>query len=224
MPRHRHSGGRPGGAGLGGDLLRRPGAAAADRRQQGQYRPHADRLRHGQHPQGAAGDAQRRDSADAERGRHGQHPNGQLDISHVVRDTTPWPQRGQAKRAGINAFGFGGVNGHMVLREHRADTPVTAWPQLPAEQQSLAIIGVGVALADTETPDALLRTVAEAAATSARCRAPAGWAWSSASMYWARAATARRRPAPISSSSTSTASASSCRPRWWAAICCRICS
>lgn len=88
-------------------------------------------------------------------------PGGQLDIRHVVRDTTPWPQRGQAKRAGINAFGFGGVNGHMVLREHRADAPAAAWPQLPAEQQSLAIVGVGVALADTETPDALLRTVAE---------------------------------------------------------------
>lgn len=34
----------------------------------------------------------------------------------IVRDTQAWPQRSGPKRAGINAFGFGGTNAHLILR------------------------------------------------------------------------------------------------------------
>jgi len=36
----------------------------------------------------------------------------------VVTRNIPWPNRNREKRAAINAFGFGGINAHMVLREY----------------------------------------------------------------------------------------------------------
>ncbi|WP_137936798.1 beta-ketoacyl synthase N-terminal-like domain-containing protein [Chitinivorax sp. B] len=84
-------------------------------------------------------------------------PKGKLGIEQVVRQTTPWPQHGQLKRAGINAFGFGGVNGHMVLREHVAnDQPVT---EAPLTLAPLAIVGVGVSLAGTDEVDQFDATI-----------------------------------------------------------------
>lgn len=37
-----------------------------------------------------------------------------------VRESAPWEPAGGARRAGVNAFGFGGINGHVVLEEYAA--------------------------------------------------------------------------------------------------------
>jgi acyl transferase domain-containing protein/phosphopantetheinyl transferase len=37
----------------------------------------------------------------------------------------PWESNGQPRRAGVNAFGFGGINAHIVLEQHTATTPAT---------------------------------------------------------------------------------------------------
>lgn len=42
-------------------------------------------------------------------------PNNRFTGKHIIRDHSPWPQNSGRKIAGINAFGFGGVNSHMVL-------------------------------------------------------------------------------------------------------------
>ncbi|BFM08081.1 beta-ketoacyl synthase N-terminal-like domain-containing protein [Halioxenophilus aromaticivorans] len=81
---------------------------------------------------------------------------GKLTADNVVRETTDWPshqQRGY-KRAGINAFGFGGVNGHMVVREFRPGQELVA--ELSAADQSnsfmpLAVVGMGVGMASTSS-------------------------------------------------------------------------
>ncbi|GGY14846.1 hotdog fold thioesterase [Paludibacterium paludis] len=83
-------------------------------------------------------------------------PHGKLGIDHVVRETTPWPQRGAVKRAGINAFGFGGVNGHMVLRE--SGRPERAAPAF-TPPAALAIVGIGVLLAGTGSAEAFDATI-----------------------------------------------------------------
>ncbi|MDC8758067.1 beta-ketoacyl synthase N-terminal-like domain-containing protein [Janthinobacterium fluminis] len=85
-------------------------------------------------------------------------PKGELNLGHIVREATPWPQQGALKRAGINAFGFGGVNGHMVLREHvaQAAPPRAA---APAPLASLAIIGSAVLMADTEANEGFDDTI-----------------------------------------------------------------
>lgn len=38
--------------------------------------------------------------------------------ANVISKNTPWPMKSKIKRAGINAFGFGGTNAHMVFSEY----------------------------------------------------------------------------------------------------------
>lgn len=83
-------------------------------------------------------------------------PRGWLTIDHIVRETIAWPTRAGGRRAGINAFGFGGVNGHMVLREH-VDAPLGRvaagkTPSVNADVE-IGIVGMAVALADTLSVD-----------------------------------------------------------------------
>ncbi|MFF3781140.1 SDR family NAD(P)-dependent oxidoreductase [Streptomyces sp. NPDC001933] len=62
------------------------------------------------------------------------NPYVDLDRSpfHVVADTVPWQRtvdgsgRELPLRAGVNAFGFGGVNAHVLLEEYRADEAAPA--------------------------------------------------------------------------------------------------
>ncbi|WP_391530219.1 beta-ketoacyl synthase N-terminal-like domain-containing protein, partial [Candidatus Frankia nodulisporulans] len=51
-----------------------------------------------------------------------------------VRTATPWaePAGGGPRRAGVNAFGFGGINAHLVVEEAPPDIPVTAARTFPA--------------------------------------------------------------------------------------------
>ncbi|MCA6221637.1 hotdog fold thioesterase [Photorhabdus antumapuensis] len=87
-------------------------------------------------------------------------PAGQLGLEHVVRSTQPWPANGRPKRAGINAFGFGGVNAHMVISEDHPRLRATqseSWS--PLVIAPLALVGIGVHLAQTEDTDTLDQAV-----------------------------------------------------------------
>ncbi|CDH18915.1 putative 3-oxoacyl-(acyl-carrier-protein) synthase [Xenorhabdus bovienii str. kraussei Quebec] len=87
---------------------------------------------------------------------------GLLNIDHVVREAKPWPVSNRPKRAGINAFGFGGVNAHMVIGE---DTPErrAACTQAKLENRQkierLSIVGIGVHMAKTEDGKTLDQTL-----------------------------------------------------------------
>ncbi|MFT5757026.1 MAG: acyl transferase domain-containing protein/3-hydroxymyristoyl [Alteromonadaceae bacterium] len=78
-----------------------------------------------------------------------------LNISHVVRENTDWPKENGPRRAGINAFGFGGVNGHLVIRDFDEKQDAVS-DHLPVTEESkqkpLAITGIAVAMAHTHTP------------------------------------------------------------------------
>ncbi|MDR0217938.1 MAG: beta-ketoacyl synthase [Enterobacteriaceae bacterium] len=78
---------------------------------------------------------------------------GQLNIEHIVRKARPWPVSDQPKCAGINAFGFGGVNGHMLITEDRPEQRAASVSRVAKHQPEtapLAIVGIGVHLAHTE--------------------------------------------------------------------------
>ena len=52
---------------------------------------------------------------------HCDQPNPLLDETRfrILSETEPWPRRtGEPLRAGVNAFGFGGINAHVVLESH----------------------------------------------------------------------------------------------------------
>ena len=64
----------------------------------------------------------------------------------IVRQNTPWEPHGDGspRRAGINAFGFGGVNAHLVLREHIHDEQHQPIAVPVCRDEGLAIVGMGL--------------------------------------------------------------------------------
>ncbi|MDP9141829.1 MAG: acyltransferase domain-containing protein, partial [Pseudomonadota bacterium] len=106
---------------------------------------------------------------------------------YINNETRPWVHGGvdgggTPRRAGVNAFGFGGINAHVVLEEYipsaqRTQTQIPAplnTPQtgevfmLAADSQSVLVERIHAALAQLEAP--LPLTLAEcAAAASAYC-------------------------------------------------------
>ncbi|HVA26480.1 MAG TPA: beta-ketoacyl synthase N-terminal-like domain-containing protein [Chloroflexota bacterium] len=67
--------------------------------------------------------------------------DGRLGGQHVVRSATRWPARGDVKRAGVSAFGFGGVNAHLVLEGPGGPSRDTS--ATPVTRVELAITGLG---------------------------------------------------------------------------------
>lgn len=65
--------------------------------------------------------------------------NSDLEIEqtpfYLNTEARPWIQGNGQRRAGVNAFGFGGVNGHAVLEEyqHQTPTPPNLHSQWPTE-------------------------------------------------------------------------------------------
>jgi acyl transferase domain-containing protein/3-hydroxymyristoyl/3-hydroxydecanoyl-(acyl carrier protein) dehydratase len=84
-------------------------------------------------------------------------PNGRFTEKQIVRDPCEWPCRGGGKIAGIDAFGFGGVNAHMVLTgppEKNAQSRSVPSMQ-PLESGMTAIVGMHCRWGNLEGLDAL---------------------------------------------------------------------
>ena len=78
--------------------------------------------------------------------------DGRVGAGQLVRKNRNWPRKGVIPRAGINAFGFGGTNAHMVLSGPTPD----AQPEqsLPGQQPvPLAIVGMDLHMGDCENLD-----------------------------------------------------------------------
>ncbi|MEL6862898.1 MAG: beta-ketoacyl synthase N-terminal-like domain-containing protein [Bacteroidota bacterium] len=81
-----------------------------------------------------------------------QSSNGKIAAAQIVRANQAWPKRGDRPRAGINAFGFGGTNAHLILSAHQpeavqAENP----PEAPA--QAMAITGMDLHFGACENLD-----------------------------------------------------------------------
>ncbi|GAB4009943.1 hypothetical protein GCM10028808_19740 [Spirosoma migulaei] len=78
--------------------------------------------------------------------------DGQIGASQLVRENRRWPRNGDVPRAGINAFGFGGTNAHMVLSAPVANAQPeemsSPFPPVP-----LAIVGMDLHMGDCENLD-----------------------------------------------------------------------
>ncbi len=85
--------------------------------------------------------------------------NGGMPASAIVREATPWHPQRTPRRAGINAFGFGGVNAHVIMEEHTAAMPANAGyttpPTAPTPPPVLAITGMAAHFGHYTTLEAL---------------------------------------------------------------------
>lgn len=85
-----------------------------------------------------------------------QSSDGYYTGENMVLSNTAWPQTDRKKRAGINAFGFGGINAHMILSEYIEN-------ELPKEKikkkdsyigdskTPVAIVGMGIHIGEWDS-------------------------------------------------------------------------
>jgi len=90
-----------------------------------------------------------------------EHPlsSGRFGAAQIVRQNTPWLDA--HKTAGINAFGFGGVNAHLILQSPSAVLSQThSNAQTPASR--LAIVGMDAHFGNCDGLEAFARTLYDA--------------------------------------------------------------
>ena len=79
----------------------------------------------------------------------------------VLRQSKPWKQRkqGQPRRAAVSAFGFGGINAHLLVEEwipkQPAKSSVTYPPSFKKKNPPIAIVGMGAHLGPWDSLDSL---------------------------------------------------------------------
>ena len=71
--------------------------------------------------------------------------NGWMGESQLINKATPWTNKN--KQAGINSFGFGGTNAHMVVQNYNKNQPLSK-SDAPVELQPMSIIGMDAHFGD----------------------------------------------------------------------------
>ena len=79
--------------------------------------------------------------------------NGKIGADQIVSKNRPWKSKGAVPHAGIDAFGFGGTNAHLILsafedRENPAPAHV-----VPVDAQKMAIVGMDVHFSDCDNTE-----------------------------------------------------------------------
>lgn len=73
----------------------------------------------------------------------------------VVTENLKWPVKKREKKAAINAFGFGGINAHLVLKEYRAQDKNDHIPD--DEECNISVIGMSLQLGEIKTKEELFK-------------------------------------------------------------------
>lgn len=71
--------------------------------------------------------------------------------SEVVTKNISWPKKGREKRAAVNAFGFGGINAHMVLKEYVNEEKQQA--EMAKNEQEIAIVGMDLQIGEVHNKE-----------------------------------------------------------------------
>jgi acyl transferase domain-containing protein/3-hydroxymyristoyl/3-hydroxydecanoyl-(acyl carrier protein) dehydratase len=79
--------------------------------------------------------------------------NGYFNGDTMVLENKTWPKIGELKRAAINAFGFGGINAHMLVKEFTPQDTSAAVPSVQGQspQTKLSITGIGIHYGDIQS-------------------------------------------------------------------------
>jgi PfaB family protein len=104
-----------------------------------------------------------------------QSQNGLLGAAQIVTRNTPWPNPSD-KRAGVDAFGFGGVSAHLILRDAGQPTERPDMEMRPAiSDVRLAITGMEAQFGGCADLDALAAAIYEADTANFRSLPPKRW-------------------------------------------------
>ena len=87
---------------------------------------------------------------------HYQTPNPDIPFDdlklRVVDELTPWPDNGRPRTAGVNAFGFGGTNTHVVLQEPPPSLPQIGGGTDLASSESTVLSETSLNVAESTEP------------------------------------------------------------------------
>ena len=87
-------------------------------------------------------------------------PNKRITFRNIVLENRAWPQSKGTKIAGINAFGFGGVNSHLVLTSPPSSHPKNyIAPRIKQPETAIAIVGMHGQWGNLDTLEALNDTI-----------------------------------------------------------------
>ncbi len=79
--------------------------------------------------------------------------SGNMSSEQIVQKNQPWQSKGDVSHAGINAFGFGGTNAHMILSSYSEKTLAYLPPEKKKVEQQLAITGMALHFGECKTLD-----------------------------------------------------------------------
>ncbi|MGB7440474.1 MAG: beta-ketoacyl synthase N-terminal-like domain-containing protein [Coleofasciculaceae cyanobacterium] len=91
-------------------------------------------------------------------------PNQVVAAEKIVQSPTPWPNNGSAKRAAVNAFGFGGTNAHLILEQPSSSEQIPdGWTEesKPIKAEKMAIVGMDAFFGECDGLDAFDRSIYE---------------------------------------------------------------
>ncbi len=75
----------------------------------------------------------------------------------VQTEAQEWRPQRDVRRAAVSAFGFGGVNAHVLLAEHQPQRK--SWPVFPPEPAPVAIVGMAARFGPLRSVDDLMEQV-----------------------------------------------------------------
>ena len=90
--------------------------------------------------------------------------NGGISPRDIVRSTRSWPDRSSIKRAGINAFGFGGSNSHLIIEVGKTPETVDISDRNKSKSippAKIAIIGMDAFFGSCDGLDAFEKSIYE---------------------------------------------------------------
>ncbi len=84
----------------------------------------------------------------------------------ILNKHKAWPQGSETRKAAVSAFGFGGINAHILLEEYSSS--VCPSVQDIKEKEEIAIIGCGINLGDYGSPEEFKAILCDGKAVSAK--------------------------------------------------------